>query len=125
MDFKKEESGISNKSLPKWLKVGRNQFKKAKENNLQSRPERGSPIYFNESQKLIQDIEHGKFTHLELFRRITNIRNDIKRLHDLDNFDENEVKVLNAIFMVDDIFTEELKWYKLCCWRVQASKIKI
>ena len=47
---------MSDKSLPNWLKVGKkrferikNQLQKAKHNNLQARPERGSPIYLNES----------------------------------------------------------------------------
>ena len=121
MDFKKKkESGMSDKLLQNWVKVGKkrldrikNQIQKAKDNNLQARPERGSPIYLNEPYKLIQDIEHGKITHEEVLRRITNIRNDIKILDDLDNFNENQDKVLNAYFMVDEIFTGELKWYKL------------
>ena len=37
----------------------------------------------------------------------------ILRLDDLDDFNENLVKVLNALFIVDEIFTGELKWYKL------------
>ena len=37
----------------------------------------------------------------------------ILRLDDLDDFNENQVKVLNALFIVDEIFTGELKWYKL------------
>ena len=41
------------------------------------------------------------------------IRNDIKRINDLDEFNPNQIKVLNALFMVDEIFTGELKWYKL------------
>ena len=61
---------MSDKALPDWVKVGKkrldritNKFQKAKYNNLQGRPERGSPIYFNESYKLIQDIEHRKIKH--------------------------------------------------------------
>ena len=46
-------------------------------------------------------------------RRITNIHNDIKKLDHLNNVNENQVKVLNALFMVDEIFTGEPKWYKL------------
>ena len=33
-------------------------------------------------------------------------------LKDFDNFSENQVKVLNALFMVDEIFTGELKRYE-------------
>ena len=51
---------MSDKALPDWVKVGKkrldritNKFQKAKYNNLQARPERGSPIYFDKSYKLI------------------------------------------------------------------------
>ena len=61
---------MSDKALPDWVKVGKkrldritNKFQKAKYNNLQARPERGSPIYFNKSYKLIQDIRHRKMKH--------------------------------------------------------------
>ena len=36
-----------------------------------------------------------------------------KRLDHLNDFNENQVKVLNALYMADEIFTGELKWYKL------------
>ena len=47
---------MSDKSLPNWVKVDKkkkidgikNQTQKAKNSNLQARPESGSPIYFNE-----------------------------------------------------------------------------
>ena len=57
--------------------------------------------------------EHSKITHEEALKIITDISNDIKRINDLDDFNENQVKVLNALFMVDGIITGELKWYKL------------
>ena len=57
--------------------------------------------------------EHSKITHEEALKIITDISNDIKRINDLDDFNENQVKVLNALFMVDEIITGELKWYKL------------
>ena len=44
---------------------------------------------------------------------ITDIRNDIKRINDLVDFNENQVKVLNSLFIVDKVFTRELKWYKI------------
>ena len=81
-------------------------------NNLQARPERGSPISFDESHKLIQDIENDKITHEEALQKIANIRKDTKRIIDLDEFNQNQFKVLNAILMADEIFTGELKWYK-------------
>ena len=46
---------MSDKSLPNWIKVGKrrfdrikNQIQKAKDNNLQPRRKRDSPIYLNE-----------------------------------------------------------------------------
>ena len=44
---------------------------------------------------------------------MTDIGNEIKRMNDLEDSNQNQVKVLNALFMVDEIFTGELKWYKL------------
>ena len=61
---------MSDKALPDWVKVDEERFNKikneieqAKNKNLQARPNQGSPIYFDESYKLIQDIEHSKITH--------------------------------------------------------------
>ena len=61
MDFKKKESGMSDKLLTSWVKVDKKVFDRikrqvqnAKTNNLQARRERdGSPIYLNKSYKLI------------------------------------------------------------------------
>ena len=36
-----------------------------------------------------------------------------KRLDHLNDFNENHVKVLNALFMADEVFTGDLKKYKL------------
>ena len=41
------------------------------------------------------------------------ILKNIKRLADLNEFHPNKVKIINAVFMVDEIFTGEFKWYKL------------
>ena len=53
---------MSDKSLSNWVKVDKksfdgikNQIQNAKKNNLQARPEHGSPVYFDESYKLIED----------------------------------------------------------------------
>ena len=58
--FRKKESDASDKPLPDWVNVDKKRFdeiksqsRNAKDNNLQVRPKRGSPIYFNESYKLI------------------------------------------------------------------------
>ena len=71
--------------LPKWVKVSKKKrfdrikikFKIQKSNSLQARPNCGSPITFNESNKLLQDIEHSRITHEEALKRINNIRSDI------------------------------------------------
>ena len=119
-EFQKKEPDASDKTLPDWVKVDRkrfnlmkNQIQNAKKNNIQARPKRGRPIYFNKSYRLIQDIVQGKITYEEPLKTITSIRDDIARLYDLDDFNENQVKVVNALFMIDEIFTRELKWYKL------------
>ena len=46
---------MCDQSLPNWVKVGKkifgrikNQLQKARDSNLQARPERGSPVYFDE-----------------------------------------------------------------------------
>ena len=61
-------------------------------------PNLGSPISFDESHRLIQEIDHGKVTHEEALQRIASIRNDINRIIDLDEFNPNQIKVLNACF---------------------------
>ena len=78
---------MSDKALPDWVKVDekrlnviKNEIQQAKDKNLQSGPNRGSPIYFDELNKLIPDIEHSKITHEEALKIITDIRNNIKRL---------------------------------------------
>ena len=117
---RKKDPGMSDKSLPSWIKVDKKRFDKikyqiqnVKNNNLQARPNRGSPISFDESHKLMQDIEHGKTNHEEALKTIANICNDIETIDDLDEFNQKQVSVLNALFLLDEIFTGEFKWYKL------------
>ena len=95
---------MSDKALPDWVKVDekrfnviKNEIQPAKNKNLQARPNRGSPIYFDKSYKLIQDIEHSNITHKEALKIITDIRKNIERLNDLNEFNLNQVKVLNAL----------------------------
>ena len=95
------------KSTRKRFNVIKNEIQQAKNKNLQARPNRGSPIYFDESYKLIQDIEHSNITHEEALKIIIDIRNNNKRFIDLYEFNPNQVKVLNALFMVNEIFTGE------------------
>ena len=118
--FGKKESDMSDKALPDQVKVDKkrfnvikNEIQQVKNKNLQARPNRGSPIYFDESYKLIQDIQHSNITHEEELKIITDIRKNIERLHDLNEFNPNQVKVLNALFMVNENFTGEFKWQKL------------
>ena len=91
----------------------KNGFQQAKRNDLQARPQHGSPINFDESYKLIQEIVHGNITHEEALNKMAGIRKNIKRLADLNEFYPNQVKVINALFMVDEISTGEFERYKL------------
>ena len=90
----------------------KNKFQNAKNNNLQARPERGSPIYFDESYKLIQDIWHSKITHEEALKKITSIRDDIDKIISQETLILNQVKVLGMFFMVNEIFTGQIKLVK-------------
>ena len=51
----------------------KNKVQNAKNNNLQARPNRSNVISFNESNKLLYDIEHSKITYEEAMKRIQNI----------------------------------------------------
>ena len=122
---------MSDEALPDWVKVDKERFSKTKNEiqhainkNLQARSNRGSPTCFDESYKLIQDIKHSKITHEEALKTITNIRNNIKRINDLNEFNSNQVKLLNALFMVDEHFAGEFKWYKLSDTGYTLFKIK-
>ena len=55
--FQKEESDMSDKALPNWVKVDekrfnriKNKIQQVKYKNLQARPNRGRPISFDEPQ---------------------------------------------------------------------------
>ena len=102
--------------LPKWVKVSKKRFdmiknkvQNAKNNNLKARSNRKSLINFNESKKLLQDIEHSKITCEEALNRINNIRSDIKKIIDKDSLYPNQVNVVNILFMVDEIFTGKIE----------------
>ena len=60
----------------------RNEIQQARNKNLQARPNCGSPIYFDESYKVIQDLEHSNITHEEALKIITDIRKNIERFDD-------------------------------------------
>ena len=55
----------------------KNKVQNGKNSNLEARPNRGRPINFDKSNKLLQDIEHSKITYEEASKRINNIRSDI------------------------------------------------
>ena len=48
----------------------KNKVQNAKSNSFPARPNRSSFINFNESSKLLQDIEHSKITYEEALKRI-------------------------------------------------------
>ena len=67
------------KSKQKRLNIIKNKVHNARYNNLQARPNRKRLINFNESNKLLHDIEHNKITYEEALKRIENIRSDIRK----------------------------------------------
>ena len=69
-----------------------------KKNNLQARPNRSRLVTLNESNKF-QDIEHSKITYEEALVKC------LKCLKKWDSFTQNQTRVLNALFMEDEIFT--------------------
>ena len=58
------------------------------------------------------------------WKKIANIRNDIERIGNLDEFNQNQVNVLNALFMVDECFTGEFKRYKISDGKYKILKSK-
>ena len=57
-------------------------------------------------------------------KKIANIHNDIKRIDNLDEFNQNQVNVLNSPLIVDEIFTGEFKWYKMSDGKYKLLKSK-
>ena len=90
----------------------KNKVQNAKNNSLQASPNRKRLFSFNESNKLLLDIEHSRVTYEEALKRINNIRSDIKKIIDKESLDLNQVQVINILFMVDKIFTGEIKSVK-------------
>ena len=105
--------------LPKWVKISKKRFDRikntvqnAKNNSSRAKPNRSGLINFNESNKLLQDIEHSKITYEEALKRIRNIRSDIAKIINQGSLNLNQVEVINTLFMVDEIFTGEIKTVK-------------
>ena len=90
----------------------KNKVQNAKNNNLQAIPNWKSFISFNELNKLLQDIEHSKTTYEEPLKRIKNIRSDITKIINMQGLNSNQVKGVNIIFMVNEIFTREIESVK-------------
>ena len=79
---------------------------------MQARPNLASPITFNESNKLRQDIEHSKITYDKALERIDNICSDIETIINRKSINLNQVEVINTLFMVDEILPEILRVLK-------------
>ena len=101
-------------NLPKWVKVSKQRFdvikkkvQNAKINNLQARPKESKVINFNESNKLLHEIENRKITYEEALKRIENIRSDINKIISIQSLNLNQINVLNFLFMVNEIFIGE------------------
>ena len=61
-------------------------MQKKKKKKLQARPNRSRLVTLNESNKLLQDIEHSKVTYEEALERMTNISKMIKMLKKIGFF---------------------------------------
>ena len=72
----------------------------------------GDRINANGSYRLIQDIENGNITHKEALKEIFKICNDIERLKRLKEINQNQVDMLNIVFMTDEFFTGIHSEYK-------------
>ena len=102
--------------LAEWVKVSKkrldkikNKVQNPKNNTLQARPNQKSLIKFDKSNKLLEDIEHSKITYEEALKSINNIRTDIRKIINKESLIPNQVEVINILFMVDEIFTGEIK----------------
>ena len=101
--------------LPKWIKVSKKRFDVIKKkvqntenNSWQARPNRSKVINYNESNKLLHDIEHSKITYEEALKRIENIHNDINKIISMQSLNQNQINVLNIIFMVNEFCIGEI-----------------
>ena len=77
--------------------------------NLQARPQRSSPINFDNSNKLIQDIVHGNITHKEALDKMGGIDDNFTNITEQESLNSKQVKVANIYFMVSEIFTGNTK----------------
>ena len=68
------------KSKQKRFAIIKSNVQNAKNDNWQARPKRSKVINFNESNKLLYDIEYSKITYEEALEKIENIRSDIIKI---------------------------------------------
>ena len=99
--------GKSKKRFP----MIKNKVQNAKNNNLHAWPNQSSLINFNESNKLLQDVEHSKITDEEALKRIKNICGDIRKIINIGSLTSNQVRVAYILFMLNEIFTGEIWEY--------------
>ena len=105
--FRQNESDVTDETLSDWVKVDKKRFdwiqtkiKMFKNKNRFVIPGgSGDRINANDSYHLIQDRENGKITHKEALKEIFKIRNDIERLNKLKEINQNQVDMLNILFM--------------------------
>ena len=100
------------KTLPDWVRVDK-WFDRMK-NEIQNVKNKtkfvvsggsGDRINANNSYQLIQDIEKCEIAHKEALKEILKILNDIEKLKGLEEMNQDQVDMLNILFMTDEIFT--------------------
>ena len=119
-EFQKKEPDVADETLPYWVKVDKkrldriqNKVKMFKNKDRFVVPGgSGDRINANGSYRLIQDIENGNITHKEALKEIFKICNDIERLKRLKEINQNQVDMLNILFMTDEFFTGIHSEYK-------------
>ena len=107
---------MTGKTLPNWVKINKHRFniiknvvRNARKNNLQARPQHASPINFDKSHKLIQDIAHGNITYEETLNKMADIDKNFAEIIGLESYYPNQIKMVNIYYMVSEIFTRETK----------------
>ena len=107
---------LDESKLPKQIKVSKQRFdviknkvQNAKSNDWKARPNRSKVINFNESNKLLHEIENSKITYKEASKIIENIRRDINEIISIQSINPNQINEINTLFMVNEIFTGEIE----------------
>ena len=107
---------LDESKLPKQIKVSKQRFdviknkvQNAKSNDWKARPNRSKVINFNESNKLLHEIENSKITYKEASKITENIRCDINEIISIQSINPNQINKINTLFMVNEIFTGEIE----------------